>query len=129
LGQGDRGYKFLKKVFAFKPNQFLFKWFHPDLGTALGLFFSHRSRLSNIAKQKIDKKELPMEEEMLFQYALKKAKMMPQVNYFIFGHRHIPVQIKIKNSAELIILGDWISHFTYGVLHNGNFELRVFEGE
>jgi len=129
LGPGDTSYKFLKKVFAFKPNQFLFNWFHPDLGTAMGLFFSHRSRLSNIAKQKLEKKKLPLEKEMLYQYTLRKVKMMPQVNYFIYGHRHIPIQTKINNNAKMIILGDWIAHFTYGVLHNGNFELRVFEGE
>ncbi|MCK5839474.1 MAG: UDP-2,3-diacylglucosamine diphosphatase, partial [Bacteroidales bacterium] len=40
LGPGDTGYKFLKKMFAFRPNQWLFKWLHPDIGTRLGLYFS-----------------------------------------------------------------------------------------
>ena len=52
LGPGDNGYKFLKKVFEFKPNQWLFRWLHPDWGTRMGLYFSSRSRLAHVAKEK-----------------------------------------------------------------------------
>lgn len=127
LGPGDKGYKLLKKVFAFKPNQFLFKWLHPDVGTALGLFFSHRSRLANIAKEKTVKKNIPLEKEMLYQYALRKTKLMPEIDYFIFGHRHIPIQKKLNEKSTLIVLGDWITHFTYAVLKDEKAELLTFD--
>ena len=127
LGPGDTGYKLLKKVFAFKPNQFLFKWLHPDVGTAMGLFFSHRSRLSNIAKEKTVMKDLPLEKEMLYRYAVRKTEQMPDIDFFVFGHRHIPVLHKLNNKATLIILGDWITHFTYAVLSNGRMDLLTFE--
>jgi len=127
LGPGDNWYKILKSVFAFKPNQFLFKWLHPDLGTALGLFFSHRSRLAAVTRQKVKNKEIPLEDEMLYRYAMRKLDLMPDIDYFIFGHRHIPTQAPLKNNASLIILGDWLTHFTYGVLSNGNFSIKVFE--
>ena len=52
LGPGDYGYKFLKKVFEFKPNQFLFRWLHPDIGASMGLFWSQRSKLANDAKER-----------------------------------------------------------------------------
>jgi UDP-2,3-diacylglucosamine hydrolase len=126
LGPGDTGYKIMKKIFEFKPNQFLFKWLHPDIGTAMGLFFSHRSRLANIAKEKKEGKNPPLEKEMLYHYAVKKSKELTDVDYFIFGHRHIPLTTRINNKATLVILGDWITHFTYGVLENGLFELRKF---
>jgi UDP-2,3-diacylglucosamine hydrolase len=129
LGPGDYGYKFLKKVFAFKPNQFLFKWLHPDLGTAMGLFFSHRSRLANIAKEKTVNKDRPLEKEMLYQYALRKTEQLPEIDYFIFGHRHIPILTKLNEKASLIVLGDWITHFTYGVLDEGKMELKKFEAK
>ena len=127
LGPGDTGYKLMKKVFEFKPNQFLFKWLHPDIGTALGLFFSHRSRLANEVKEKKEGENPPLEKEMLYNYTLKKVKNIPDIDYFIFGHRHIPLVHKINNKATLIILGDWITHFTYGVLENGNFSLQKFK--
>ncbi len=58
LGPGDNGYKFLKKVFEFKPNQFMFKWLHPDIGCRLGLYFSKQSRLANQAKFAKEKKRI-----------------------------------------------------------------------
>ena len=129
LGPGDKGYKLLKKVFAFKPNQFLFKWLHPDLGTAMGLFFSHRSRLANITKEKAERNNIPLEKEMLYQYALRKTDQIPDIDYFVFGHRHIPTLEKLNEKATLIILGDWITHFTYGVLSEGKMELKKFMPE
>ena len=126
LGPGDTGYKIMKKVFEFKLNQFLFKWLHPDIGTAMGLFFSHRSRLANIAKEKKEGKNPPVEKEMLYKYAIKKSNELQDVDYFIFGHRHIPIVKKLNDNSSLVILGDWVTHFTYGVLSNGKFELKKF---
>ena len=127
LGPGDTGYKIMKKVFEFKPNQFLFKWLHPDIGTAMGLYFSRRSRLANIAKEKKGGKNYPLEKEMLYKYSMQKTKELPDVDYFVFGHRHIPLFTKLNNKATLVILGDWITHFTYGVLSNGILELKKFK--
>ncbi len=56
LGPGDTGYKILKKIFEFKPNQFLFRWLHPDIGSWMGLYFSRQSRLANVAKFKRKKR-------------------------------------------------------------------------
>jgi UDP-2,3-diacylglucosamine hydrolase len=65
---------------------------------------------------------------MLYQYALRKTELMPEIDYFIFGHRHIPYLVKLNDKATLTILGDWITHFTYGVLSDGKLELKKFEG-
>jgi UDP-2,3-diacylglucosamine hydrolase len=123
LGPGDKGYKFLKKVFEFKPNQFLFRWLHPDLGARMGLYFSRQSRLANVLKEGKKETSISPENEMLFQYAKRKAKELPEVDYFIFGHRHIPMQEKVSEKAELIILGDWINHFSYGIFEDGKMRL------
>ena len=93
----------------------------------MGLFFSNRSRLANVARQKAKRKQIPLKEEMLYQYALRKLEMMPDIDYFIFGHRHITVNTPIKEKSSLVILGDWLTQFTYGVLSNGEFSLKVFE--
>ncbi len=129
LGPGDKGYKFLKKVFEFKPNQFLFRWLHPDLGARMGLYFSRQSRLANISKEGKKETAISTESEMLFQYAKRKAEELPDVDYFIFGHRHIPMQEKVSEKAELIILGDWIIHFSYGIFEDGKMRLEYFKDE
>ncbi len=127
LGPGDRGYKFLKKVFELKINQFLFRWIHPDLGIHLGLFFSKRSRLANIYKEGKAEKLPEIEEEMLYNYSLKKHDEMPEIDYFIFGHRHLPRQVKIGGRSEMIILGDWLTYFSYGVFENGKMRLEYWK--
>jgi UDP-2,3-diacylglucosamine hydrolase len=127
LGPGDTGYKLLKKVFEFKPNQFLFRWLHPDIGSGMGLYFSQRSRLANIAKYNKKPAIIELKDEMLFQYASRKAEQNPEINYFIFGHRHIPVNEKVTDNAKLIILGDWLYLFSYGVYEDGELHLKYFE--
>ncbi|MBE0650303.1 MAG: UDP-2,3-diacylglucosamine diphosphatase [Bacteroidales bacterium] len=127
LGPGDRSYKFLKKVFEFRPNQFLFSWLHPDLGAAMGNYFSRRSRLAKINYAAVQEQYFEREKEILFHYARKKASELPNVDFFVFGHRHIPLQEPVTDKANLIILGDWISHFSYGVFENGVFEVRTFD--
>jgi UDP-2,3-diacylglucosamine hydrolase len=129
LGPGDKGYKFLKKVFEFKPNQFLFRWLHPDLGARMGLYFSRQSRLANISKQGKLVSDKATEDEMLYRYAQHKAKELPDVDYFIFGHLHLPMLVRVSEKAELVILGDWISNFSYGVFEDGKMSIRYYEEE
>ena len=123
LGPGDKGYKFLKKVFACRFNQWLFKWLHPDLGAKMALYFSRRSRLANIARAGKKDHTNNFKEEMLYQYTLKMSQMHPEVDYFVFGHRHLPTQERINEDTQLVILGDWITNFTYAVFDGE--ELRL----
>jgi UDP-2,3-diacylglucosamine hydrolase len=111
LGPGDNGYKFLKKVFEFRPHQFLFRWLHPDIG---------------ILKQTRLGDEPPYEKEMLYKYALSKAHKHPEVDYFIFGHRHRPLLTSLNEKASFMLLGDWLRHFTYGVFDGKKLSQESF---
>jgi UDP-2,3-diacylglucosamine hydrolase len=65
------------------------------------------------------------ENEWLVLYA--KRKLATQhYNYFIFGHRHLPMQIEVGAQSKYINLGDWIGHFTYGVFDGETFELKSY---
>lgn len=127
LGPGDRGYKFLKKVFECKLNQWLFRWLHPDIGARLGLYFSKKSRIANMIKEGKKENGTPLEEEMLYQYAVEQHKNDPSIEYFIFGHRHIPVIENINEHAKLVILGDWITNFSYAVFDGKELKLKFYE--
>lgn len=127
LGPGDRSYKFLKKVFEFRPNQFLFRWLHPDLGAAMGNYFSKRSRLAKMNYATSQDDRFQHDKEILFQYAKNKAVQHPEVDFFVFGHRHIPLVMPVTDKANLVVLGDWLSHFSYGVFENGTFEVKTFD--
>jgi UDP-2,3-diacylglucosamine hydrolase len=125
LGPGDTGYKILKKVFENKINQWLFRWLHPDIGTRMGLYFSRKSRYANENREARDGNP-EFEDEMLYRYCVKKSAELPQIDYFIFGHRHLAADARINNKTRLIILGDWISYFSYAVFDGDELHLKYF---
>ena len=45
-------------------------------------------------------------------------------DYFVFGHRHLPLKIELNENSQFFNLGDWVKHFSYGVFDGKNFELK-----
>lgn len=125
LGPGDHGYKRLKKLFRNPVAQFLFGIFPPMLGMGLANYMSRRSRAQTGAKEEVFFGE---DKEWLVIYCKEKLKKLP-VNYFVFGHRHLPIDFRLNAESRYINLGDWISYFTYAVLDNGEMQLRSYTGQ
>lgn len=120
LGPGDKGYKFIKKVFRNRFCQWLFARLHPNFGIGLANYFSRKSR----NKTKHDNVYLGDDKEFLVQYC-EEVLSKQQVDFFIFGHRHLPIDMKVKNS-HYINLGDWIEYFTYAVFDGEKLELKKY---
>jgi UDP-2,3-diacylglucosamine hydrolase len=127
LGPGDNGYKFLKKIFRSRFNQFLFRWLHPDVGARLGLYFSGKSRLANMVKENKKENLNRIEDEMLYKYACGLLKEGIDADYFVFGHRHRPVDIELKPGCRMVILGDWLTNFTFAEFDGNNLNLKYFK--
>jgi UDP-2,3-diacylglucosamine hydrolase len=123
LGPGDRGYKFIKKVFRNPVCQWLFARLHPNFGIGLALFFSRKSRA---ATGNNDAKFYGEEKEMLICYC-KKQLENEHFDYFIFGHRHLPIEFDLPGNARYVNIGDWITHFTYAVYNGNSLEMKKFE--
>ncbi|PQJ79928.1 UDP-2,3-diacylglucosamine diphosphatase [Polaribacter porphyrae] len=123
LGPGDKGYKRMKKVFTFPLFKWLFKWLHPDLGVKLGQYMSVKNKLISGDE---DAKFLGEENEWLVQYCKKKL-AQKHYDYFVFGHRHLPLEIDLPQKSKYINLGDWIQYFTYGVFDVDNLQLLKYE--
>jgi UDP-2,3-diacylglucosamine hydrolase len=123
LGPEDKGYKRMKKVFTNPLSKWLFKWLHPDVGVRLAQYLSTKNKLIS---GKEDIKFLGEDNEWLVQYAKRKLKNR-HYDYFLFGHRHLPMEIKINDKSKYINTGDWISHFTYAVFDGEDLELKKFE--
>jgi len=118
LGKGDYKYKILKSLFTSKICKWIFSRLHPNFGIGLGQAWSNKSR----KKQESFKNE---EKEILLGYCKEQQQNNP-VDYYVFGHRHIPMEVKIDERANYINLGDWIHHYSYAVLSNKKLELRKF---
>jgi UDP-2,3-diacylglucosamine hydrolase len=120
LGPGDHGYKFIKKVFANKFCQWAFRWIHPDLGIRLANYFSRSSRASTGNSEDI---WLGVENEWLVSHCKDQLKQK-HYDYFIFGHRHLPINYQLNPNSSYMNIGDWIKHNTFAELHQG--ELKLF---
>jgi UDP-2,3-diacylglucosamine hydrolase len=123
LGPGDLGYKRMKKVFTHPVSKWLFKWLHPDLGVRLARYLSVKNKLISGDE---DAKFLGEDKEWLAQYAKRKLESK-HYDYFIFGHRHLPMEIQVGENSKYFNLGDWIVHFTYGEFDGENFKLKTLE--
>lgn len=122
LGPGDKGYKRMKKVFTFPLFKWMFQWLHPDLGVRLGQYMSVKNKLISGDE---DATYLGDENEWLVQYCKRKL-TEKDYNYFVFGHRHLPLEIKLDQNATYINLGDWIQYFTFGSFNGTDFNLTKF---
>lgn len=132
LGKGDYGYKFIKKVFEFKLNQWLFRWIHPDIGLRMGLFFSRRSRYASEVRDNKLKKENStnsIRETRMPIFAKELLATGEKIDYFVMGHYHVKENLDLGNKSRFIFLGDWISRFSYGEFDGITFELKSFNPE
>ncbi len=123
LGPGDHGYKFLKKFFASKICQWMFARFHPNFGIWLA---NYSSKSSRAATGDSDEKFLGEENEWLAIYS-KEMEAKEHHDFYIFGHRHLPLEIDLNAHSRYVNLGDWIHYFTYGVFDGEKMELKKWE--
>ena len=122
-GPGDMGYKRMKKVFTNPVSKWFFRWLHPDLGVKLAQYMSVKNKLISGDD---DAKFLGKESEWLYQYAQRKLEK-DHYDYFIFGHRHLPLELPLNENSVYINLGDWVKYFTYGVFDGEKFQLIKFK--
>ncbi|HPE83269.1 MAG TPA: UDP-2,3-diacylglucosamine diphosphatase [Aequorivita sp.] len=121
-GPGDKGYKRMKKVFINPFSKWLFRWLHPDIGVRVAQHLSVKNKLISGDE---DKEFLGEEKEWLAQYSKRKLESK-HFDYFVFGHRHLPMEIKVGENSTYFNLGDWINHYTYGVFDGETFGLKTF---
>lgn len=112
LGHGDYIYKFLKGIFSCKVAQLAYAFIHPRIGVGLATFFSRRKRTKTGKKDPVFSSK---ESEPLYLFCKDYLKQHPQhkVQYFIFGHRHLPLKIELSENSTYFNTGDWLSYNSF----------------
>ncbi|WP_435135945.1 UDP-2,3-diacylglucosamine diphosphatase [Formosa sp. A9] len=123
LGPGDKGYKRMKKVFTNPFSKWLFRWLHPDLGVRLAQYMSVKNKLISGDE---DAKFLGEDNEWLVQYCKRKLESK-HYDFFVFGHRHLPMEVQLNDTSKYFNLGDWINYYTYGKFDGEKFELKELD--
>ena len=115
----------LKDIFRSPFLQFYFRCLPPSWGNKFGYEWAKRSRLKEIAKPCPYKGE---DKEELVLFAKEQEKQHNHRDYYIFGHRHIELDLQITKDSRVVILGDCFKEFTYAKLdHKGNLTLHNYE--
>jgi UDP-2,3-diacylglucosamine hydrolase len=122
LGPHDKGYKRMKKVFTNPVSKWLYRWLHPDWGVRLAQYFSIKNKMISGDE---DIKFLGEDKEWLVQYAKRKLETQ-HYDHFIFGHRHLPLEIDLNGKSKYTNLGDWIVHFTFAKFDGEKLSLEKY---
>ena len=121
LGDGDYFYKFMKKVLFTNPIMHYLAKAMPS-----NLFFSLAHAWSVSSSKKAFTGFVSKEKELLYRYALSLSKT-ENYDYYVFGHRHIYMDLPLNNKARYINLGEWIDKPSYGCFENGKLQIHHFE--
>lgn len=125
LGPGDKGYKWLKKVFLSKIAQKAFALLHPGIGVAFAQKLSRKSRLAQNPKE--DQYLGDLKEHLTQfckQYLLDCKTQKPK--YFIFGHRHLVLDIDLGEGCRYINLGEWLHGSQYAEFDGLTLQLKTW---
>lgn len=119
LGDDSRSFRFLRNIFHSKFLRKCFSAVHPRWTIPLAHAWSNSSRENGGVTPYLGE-----EREHLIQFAKEKIKEEPDINYFIFGHRHVLLDLPIAEHSKVIMLGDWITHFSYAEFDGESIQLK-----
>jgi UDP-2,3-diacylglucosamine hydrolase len=115
-GRGDWGYKCLLRPLLRNPlSILLFSLLHPDVAVPFAGWISRTSRT---------RLNQPAVRVAAALRAAALAKLGRGIDYAVFGHCHLP-ELTRSGSGAYLNLGDFFSHFTYGVYRNGSLSLET----
>ena len=121
IGSNNKSFNILKRIFKNKTCQWLFARLHPNTAIKIAHKWSHHSRLRGTTPP-----YLGTTKEHQEKFCKEHHKKNPDIDFYILGHRHLPLNINIEKNCKYINTGDWIDHFSYAVLEKENVELKYF---
>lgn len=119
----EKGFKILRKIFHSDAAQNLFKIIPAQLGVKFGYGWSKFNRKKIMHLENSYKGE---ENEYLVIFA-KKYVQTHDVDFLVFGHRHIALDLQIRDKKRVVILGDFVAKFSYGVFDGEEFHLEFID--
>lgn len=123
VGRQKRSFRILRSLFRNKFCQTLYAAIHPRWSVPFALRWSEGSRQGDIFPQYLGENN-----EYLEEFA-QNYRSVPEIDFFVFGHRHIMLDKKLPNGGKLVILGDWIHFCSYAVFDGENLSLKTYSGK
>lgn len=127
LGDPNKSFKCINAIFHSRLCQWLFKnLLHPDWAMAFGMEWARRSRIKHegLGQEQEDELGRPIpdknsymgeEKEHLVIYTKQLMNLHPDIHYYIYGHRHIELDLMLSRDVRMLILGETYHEFTYAL--------------
>lgn len=125
LGDESWSFRFLRSIFHNRFCQFLFSHFPSGWGVGFGYWWSRHNRNKSLTHPTPYMGE---DKEHLIIFAKQYIQTHPDIDYFIFGHRHILLDLMLNKKSRIMIIGDWMEYFSYAVFDGKEISLEQFEG-
>ncbi|MDD4922928.1 MAG: UDP-2,3-diacylglucosamine diphosphatase, partial [Bacteroidales bacterium] len=126
LGDPSLTFRMLRILFHSQLCQKLFGALHPRHSLGLGLGWAKHSREK---RETCPENYLGEDKEYLIQFSKKQAAESGEnaADFYVYGHRHILVDLMISQKSRVLILGDWIHLFSFGSFDENGFQMDFFE--
>lgn len=122
VGSLPLGFQIIRGIFRNKICQTLFSAIHPRWTVPFAHRWSSHSRSNGAPEHPFSPSGDPF---VVLSEKYNRANPAEHVDFFMFGHRHIVVDEYVESAkARVIILGDWITNFTYACFENGILTLK-----
>ncbi len=123
LGPKQRKFKLILSIYRNKFFQKLFSWVHPSIGMGFANYLSNQSKLKTFDGNFTFYEE----KEYLIQHCRTLIAANNPADYFVFGHRHLPMIYALGDQKNYVNLGDWIGFNSYAVFDGNELRLAYFE--
>ena len=124
LGDHDRKFSLIRRIFHSRTCQWAFRHLLP---ATIGIKFGQRWSESN--RRRHERQNIGFlgeNAEPLVLFAKQHAVQHPDIDFYVFGHRHIVLNLMLKNSSQVLIIGDFIREFSYATFDGDTMAIENF---
>ncbi len=130
------GHRLLYHIFRSRVCRLMYSAIHPRWTVGFAMAWSLHSRKKGLRRQTLG--EIPhayhneyfdVEREHLVRYTKEQITIHPEVDYYLYGHRHIMLDMALVGGRRVMILGDWLQYNSYAVWDGECLSLEQFELE
>ena len=123
IGERPLGFRLIRSVFRNKVCQKLYSSIHPRWTTPFATNWSKSSR----EKSNSTPPYKGSDNEPLMKFASRHASQNPDIDYYVFGHRHLLIKESVSDNAEAVILGDWIDLYSYACFDGNELKINIYK--
>lgn len=125
-GCDSRTFRLIQSLFRNRFCQRLYSAINPRWTIPFALRWSASSRQKPQLCSNPERKKMAL--ERLESFCLSYLKKHPDIRFFMFGHLHVVVRRILEPQTEMLVIGDWLQHFTYARFDGRELTIHRYDG-